>query len=350
MEQIQSILAMEVAGNLVSDWVVALGVFVGIFIALKIFRAVVVNRIKVLASKTNNKIDDVVADFLHSIKGLMFVLIALFIALKGVVIPESLSLILDVTLLIVIVSQVVRLLEEVACMILGTQFQKKNPNAQMPGIFRVAVRLILWSIGLLLILSNLGINITSLVAGLGIGGLAISLALQSILSDLFASFSIAVDKPFEIGDFVIVGDHMGTVKHIGLKTTRISALEGEEIVISNAELTSARVQNYKKMEKRRIVFNVGLTYETPHDKLPRANELIGQVISKVKNVEFDRSHFFEFGDSALIFEVVFYMTTGDYAAYMDARQDINMGIHEAFEAEGLEMAFPTQTLHIKNER
>ena len=200
--------------------------------------------------------------------------------------------------------------------------------------------------GLLLILSNLGFDITTLIASLGIGGVAIALAVQSILSDLFNSLSIYVDKPFTVGDFIIVGDHMGTVQKIGLKTTRIQALQGEEIVISNSELTSSRVRNFKQMQKRRIVFAFGVTYDTSTEKVKKIPEMVKNAIDPLEKAEYDRAHFKNFGDSSLDFEVVYYVLTGDYTEYMDIQQSINLRIMEEFEKEGIEMAFPTRTVHL----
>lgn len=336
-------------GNTVMQWSIALGVLIGTYVLLSIMKVFIIHKLHILAEKTNNQLDDMVSGFLKRIPGPVLLVVGLFFAARGVDIPENITRIIDAAVLIVVVSQAISLLEEIIIMVLTKQLQKEDSSAKLPSIFRIAARIALWSIGLLMILSNLGIDVTSLVAGLGIGGLAISLALQSILSDLFASFSIAVDKPFEIGDTIIIGEHQGTVKHIGLKTTRITSLGGEEIVISNAELTTARVQNFKKMQRRRIAFQVGVTYDTPHDVLSRVNEIMKEVISTVKNTEFNRSHFFEFGDSNLVFEVVYFMTTNDYALYMEAQQAINLGIHEQFEKEGIEMAYPTQTLFVKQE-
>lgn len=349
MEQIQTILDITVAGNTVSDWAVAVAIFLAMFIALEMVRKVVVLRLIRLAKKTHSQVDDTLSGFLHDLRWPIFLLIALFVALQGVTVPDSINLILDIAILIVIVSQVIKITEEIASMLMLKQLRKTNKDAALPGVFRIVIRMLLWSLGVLLILSNAGVDITSLVAGLGIGGLAVSLALQNILSDLFSSFSIAVDKPFTIGDYIIVGDHQGTVKHIGLKTTRITALEGEEIVISNAELTSARVQNYRKMQKRRIALQIGVTYDTSYDKLKKVNDIMKQIITDIDQVEFDRTHFFEFGDSNLIFEVVYLITTRDYAVYMDVQQEINFAIVEAFEKEGIEMAYPTQTLYLKKE-
>lgn len=349
MEQIQSILQITIGGNTVADWAVALFVFLAMFLALELTRKIAVGRLIQLSKRTHSQVDDVLSGFLHSLKWPVFVLVAIFFSLKGVEIPESIQLILDIALSVVIVAQVIRITEEIAAMLMLRQLRASNETAVLPGVFRIAIRMVLWSLGGLLILGNAGVDITSLIAGLGIGGLAISLALQSVLSDLFASFSIAVDKPFEIGDFIVVGEHKGTVKHIGLKTTRITALEGEEIVISNNELTSARVQNYKKMQKRRITMTIGVTYDTTPEKIALANTIIKEAISSQDSVEFDRSHFKTFGDSALIFEIVFYMLTSDYTVYMGIQQAINVEMHKRFAEEGIEMAYPTQTLYVKKD-
>ena len=223
-----------------------------------------------------------------------------------------------------------------------------DPNASMAsGMITLFSRIALWAFGGIFILSNLGIEITSLIAGLGIGGIAVAFALQGILSDLFSSFSIYFDKPFRIGDFIVIGDNMGTVERIGIKTTRIRTLQGEELVVSNAELTTTRVQNYKKMQNRRIVFQLGVTYETPEEKVKAIPELLRTVITDIKGVRLDRAHFASYGDSALIFEVVYFVESGDYNQYMDLQQSINFGIMEVFGKEGIEFAYPTQTLYLK---
>ena len=204
----------------------------------------------------------------------------------------------------------------------------------------------LWAIGLLLILSNLGIDVTSLIAGLGIGGIAIAFALQNILSDLFGSFSIYFDKPFKIGDFIVAGAHSGVVEKIGIKTTRLRALQGEEIVISNTELTSARVQNFKKMEKRRIVSSFGILYETPIEKIKNVKQIVKNIFDSLENTELGRIHFKELGDFSLNFEVVYNITTGDYDVYMDAQEKFNFALVEAFEKEGIGFAYPTQKVFL----
>jgi MscS family membrane protein len=178
-------------------------------------------------------------------------------------------------------------------------------------------------------------------------GVAIAFAFQNILEDLFSSFAIVFDKPFKIGDFIIVGDKLGVVEKIGIKTTRIKSLQGEEIVISNKELTSAQVRNFKKMETRRISFSFGVTYQTPTEKLKGIPKTVESIIEETDNVRFDRAHFNEFGDSALLFEVVYYVEGNDYNMYMDAQQQINLKIKESFEKDGIEMAYPTQTIFLQ---
>lgn len=349
MPEMQQILEYQLLGNSVAQLATAIGVFLAIFIALKIIRKHIIGNMLRLSRKTSSKVDDVISGFLSSIKTPIYLLVALFVALQGIEVPESLSLIVDITILVVIVSQVITLFEEVFCMVLSAQLKKSNEAVELPGIFRMAVRMLLWSIGGLLILSNAGVDITSLVAGLGIGGLAISLALQSVLSDLFASFSLAVDKPFEIGDFIIVGEHKGTVKNIGMKTTRITALEGEEIVISNNELTTARVQNYKKMQRRRIVFTFGCTYDAKADQMAKIADDVSKIIDDHELAEVNRVHFRGFGESDLQFEAVYYMLTSDYIDHMDTQQDINIQMMKYFEESGLEIAYPTQTVYVKKE-
>jgi small-conductance mechanosensitive channel len=211
-------------------------------------------------------------------------------------------------------------------------------------------RLLIWVVVLLLTLDNLGINITALIAGLGIGGIAIALAVQNILGDLFASLSITFDKPFVVGDFLVVGDFMGTVENIGIKSTRLRSLTGEQIVMSNADLLSSRMRNFQRMRERRIVFTLGVTYETPRERLQRIPALVRQIIESQEQVRFDRCHFARFGVSSLDFETVYFVLTADFNRYMDIQQNVNFAIHAAFEERGIEFAYPTQKLVVPDSR
>lgn len=214
------------------------------------------------------------------------------------------------------------------------------------GVIGFLGRVLVWTFVLLLTLDNLGIDITALVAGLGVGGVAVALAVQNILGDLFASLSITLDRPFVIGDFVIVGDYMGSVEYIGIKSTRLRSLGGEQIVVSNADLLASRVRNYGRMAERRVLFRIGVTYETPRRKLEAIPGLIRRAIESQASVRFDRSHFASYGDFSLDFETVYYVLSPDYGRYMDIQQAINFAIHEAFEREGIEFAYPTRKLWV----
>lgn len=227
--------------------------------------------------------------------------------------------------------------------------KKDNPSiANTLNFSKLIIKSFIWFIGILLILSNLGYNINSLVTGLGIGGIAIALAVQNILGDLLNSFSIIFDKPFKIGDFIIVGDELGTVEYIGIKTTRIRALHGELIIIPNTDLVKSRVQNYKQMEQRRVVVNIGVTYQTSSAGLKKAKQIITNTIKKTEGVRFDRANFSSFGDSSLNFEFVFYIENGDYTVFMDKKEEILLTIKAEFEKNGIEFAYPTQTIHMAN--
>lgn len=208
------------------------------------------------------------------------------------------------------------------------------------------VKGLLWVVGFIIILQNLGYNITALAAGLGIGGLAVAFALQNVLADIFASFSIYFDRPFEVGDFIIIGSDMGTVQHIGVKSTRLKTLQGQELVVSNKELTESRVHNYRKMDRRRIVFEFGVEYQTPQEKLVKIPKIVKEIIDQQALADIDRVHFKEFGPYSLNFEVVYYINDGDYTRYMDTQQSINLELKRVFEQEKIAFAFPRQDVFL----
>jgi small-conductance mechanosensitive channel len=212
-----------------------------------------------------------------------------------------------------------------------------------------AARVVVWTLALLIALDQLGFNVTALVAGLGIGGIAVALALQNILGDLFASMAIVLDKPFQVGDFVVVGEHAGTVEKVGLKTTRVKSLAGEQLVFANAQLLNAQIRNYKKMQERRIAFSIGVTYETPLDKLRQIPGWLKAAVESQPQARFDRAHFKEYADFSLNFEIVYYVLSADFAVYMDTQQAINLAIFEKFAQEGVEFAYPTRTLYIRQD-
>jgi small-conductance mechanosensitive channel len=214
------------------------------------------------------------------------------------------------------------------------------------SLIQFVVRVGVWSLAFLLIFENLGFDVTALVAGLGIGGIAVALAAQSVLGDLFASLAIVLDRPFEVGDFIVFGDQRGRVEKIGIKTTRLRSVSGEQIVCANSDLINSRIHNYKRMAERRVLFGFGTTYDTPAEKLERIPALLKEIIEAQELTRFDRAHFQGFGDSALNFEIVYFVLSADYNTYMNVHQAIILKIVRSFQREGIDFAYPTRTLHV----
>ncbi|HVY65495.1 MAG TPA: mechanosensitive ion channel family protein [Gammaproteobacteria bacterium] len=232
------------------------------------------------------------------------------------------------------------------------ELRRERQLAADPGsvaaldLLSFVLRLAVWAAVLLVALDNLGVNITALVAGLGVGGIAVALAAQSILGDLFASLSIVLDKPFVVGDFLVIDELLGTVENVGLKTTRLRSLSGEQVVLANADLLKSRIRNYGRMFERRVVFSFGVTYQTPPATLKRIPAMVRAAIESQPHVRFDRSHFQTFGDSALVFETVYYVLSPDYNLYMDIQQAVNLALYEQFAAESIDFAYPTRTVFV----
>jgi small-conductance mechanosensitive channel len=345
-------LGYEFFGNTVWQLMFAVFVFVSIYTGLKLFKKYVIRNLAKLSKKTESDFDDLIIQILQSIGAPFYLFVSLAVGIRFVDQPELLKKVLFYIALAVVVYTVVRAIQQ----LIDYGFQKgirkrleEDPRFDV-SVVRVLSKFakgVVWIIALLLVIQNLGYDITALVAGLGIGGLAIAIALQGVLSDMFASFSIYMDRPFQTGDFIIVGDVMGTVKHIGIKSTRLLSLWGEEIIVPNKDLTEARVKNYKKMENRRLVFSFGLTYETSAEKLRMVPEIVKEIIAGINLAGLDRVHFKEFGDSALIFEVMYHVDSPDYNEYMNIQQEINLQLKEQLEKEGMVFAYPTQTLYIQ---
>jgi small-conductance mechanosensitive channel len=223
----------------------------------------------------------------------------------------------------------------------GNSFQLRSFKI-IASTMRVAV----WVIAAFILLDNLGVNITALLAGLGIGGIAIALAAQTILGDLFSAFVIFFDRPFEVGDYINIDAFSGTVEHIGIKTTRIRSLSGEQLVFSNSDLTASRLRNYKRLERRRINFKFGVMYSTSALQLKAIPGILAEIIGRIEDASFERAHFATLADYCLQFEVVYYVEVSDYLKYMDIQQEINLRLVEEFSARGIEFAYPTQTLFL----
>ncbi len=341
-------------GNSVEDWTIAFIIMVVTFIILKVIQKIAVLKISKLARRTKTDIDDLVVDILSGTKIFTLLVASIYVGSYVLTLPSAIFTLWQKTVMLVLILQAGFWMGSGIAFLLGRAVKKRmDENAASTTTITFLgfiARIFLWSIVLLLILDNLGVNITSLVAGLGIGGIAIALAMQNILADLFASLSIVLDKPFVIGDFIVVDQLMGTIEYIGMKTTRIRSLSGEELIFSNNDLLKSRIHNYKRMFERRIVYGFGVIYQTPLEKLKLINNIISDIIKSQNQARFDRVHFKEYGDSSLNFEVVYFVTNPDYNIYMDLQQAINLEMFRRFQEEGIEFAYPTRTLFIQRER
>ncbi len=338
-------------GNSVKEWLVALGAAVVIFLVLRLVKAVLHARIRKLAEKTATDVDDFIADLLNRVPFLFLFAVSVFLGSKMLRLSGQVDNVLSKLVTIVIIFQAVvwgsALFDYLIRRARAGKKEAVPEEAARYAALGFVARLVLWSIGLLLALDNLGIKVTALVAGLGVGGIAVALAVQNVLGDLFASMSIIMDAPFAVGDFIVVDDLRGTVENIGLKTTRVRGLGGEQLVFANSDLLKSRIRNYKRMEERRIAFTIGVTYQTPAEKLERIPGIVREIVAAQEKCRFDRSHFAAYGDFSLNFETVYYVTVADYLVYMDVQQAINLALFRRFEEEGIEFAYPTQTVFVE---
>jgi len=346
-QQAQQWVALETTffHNTLVQWLMAAGIALLSWIILRIAIAVVLRRLGKWAERSTTDWDDALLAAGRAIRGWFLLALALYLGFLSLTLPAEFGQVVQSLVIIAVLVQGALCGNVlVSCVIEHYSRAKLEENAAavttMSALGFLA-KVALWSIVLLLVMDNLGIDVTALIAGLSVGGIAISLAAQSVLGDLLASLSIVFDKPFVLGDFIIVGDCMGSVEHIGLKTTRLRSISGEQLIFPNGDLLGSRIHNYKRMQQRRIVFTVGVTYETPQQKLPEISRWLEAIVSAQQDIRFDRAHFKSFGDFALIYEVVYYVLTSDYLRYMDVQQAINLAIAEKFAAEGVEFAYPT---------
>ena len=337
-------------GNSAATWLAAVLVAAVTFTVLRVAKAAVLARLKVVAERTATPWDDIVVVLLEKTRSWFYLAVGLWAGSRVLTLSASLDHSLNVLVVVVLILQGVGWANRAVTLWLVEQRTTRvetDPGSitTLTGLSYV-LRLVIWSAGLLLLLDNIGVDVTALVAGLGVGGIAVALAVQNVLGDLFASLSIALDKPVVIGDFVVVGDFAGTVEKVGLKTTRIRSLSGEQLVFSNSDLLGSRIRNYKRMQERRVPFTVGVTYQTPVSELEAIPGMVKEIVEGLDNTRFDRAHFKSFGDSAYLFEFVYYVLSADYVQYMDVQQAINLEICRRFEEHGIEIAYPTRTLFV----
>jgi len=349
---VKELLNQSYFGNTIEAYLIALGIFVGGIILIKIFKTIILHRLKKWADKTETTLDDfLIKGIEKSIVPLLYYG-AFYAAITSLTLSAQARNIIEIVFLVLLTFFIVRFISSTIMFTL-TYFIKKQERGeekarQLRGM-TVLINIFVWVIGIVFLMDNLGFNISAVVAGLGIGGIAIALAAQAILGDLFSYFVIFFDRPFEVGDFITVADKVGTVEYTGIKTTRLRSLTGEQLVFSNTDLTNSRIHNFKKMQERRVLFRLGVVYQTPAAQLKEIASIVKEIIEKHSDVRFDRGHFASYGDFSLNFEFVYFVIGSEYVKYMDTQQSINLEIYNEFEKIGIEFAYPTQTLFVNKE-
>jgi small-conductance mechanosensitive channel len=345
----QEILDYSVFGNTTLSYLTSLAIFLGGIVVVVFFKQYVLSRLKKWAESTETSLDDLLINAIEKSLVPVFYFGVLYLSLHTLVLSAEFKYGLRIVAVVLFTFLAVRAVTSAVNFGLRSYLKKSDDlergEKQLKGI-RGLVNMVIWGIALVFLLDNLGVKISAVVAGLGIGGIAVALAAQAVLGDLFSYFVIFFDKPFEVGDFIVIGDKMGSVEQVGIKTTRLRAIGGELLIFSNTDLTNSRVHNFKKMEKRRVVFKLGVIYQTPAEKLKAIPQIVKDIIAKQEDAAFDRGHFASYGDFSLNFEFVYYVTGADYAKYMDIQQAINLSIFEVFEKEKIEFAYPSQTLFV----
>ncbi len=341
----------EFLNNPISTWIIAAVVIVVVFMVVSWLKDILRNRL----SKAGEAAASETKRFLSSLlerTGRVFILVLAFYAGSLILnLPERIHDFLRTGMIVVALLQIAywggSIIDYLVNKRLEAEGEEQAAQATSLSALKLVAKIALWTIVILLILENLtGVEINALIASLGVTGVAVALAVQNILGDLFASLSIALDKPFIIGDSVRVGEFLGTVEHIGLKSTRVRSISGEQVIFSNSDLLSSRIQNLKSMERRRATFTIGVTYETPLEKLERIPPIVRDIVKNLEDATLDRVHFNLMGDFSLNFEIAYYVETPDFYRYMDIQHAINMELIRRFSLEGIEFAYPTQTVYM----
>lgn len=345
---LEKIMETTFLNNRVVDYIVSLAIFVIGILSVRVLKTIVVGNLKKWAERTKSNIDDFLIAIIEKTVIPLLYFGAFYLATRGLYLHSTVSRVIDVLGLILLTFMAVRFIAATLEFLLKDYWLKRSPDETKERNLRAilpAIKVVIFGLGIVFLLDNLGFKISTVIAGLGIGGVAVALASQAVLGDMFNYFTILFDRPFEVGDFIVVDNYLGTVEYIGIKTTRIRSLSGEQLIFSNTDLTNSRLRNYKRMAKRRVVFKIGVVYETKCEQLREIPTIIKNIIEGIEDAEFDRAHFFSFGDFSLIYEVVYYVLSPEYTKYMDVQQAINLAIKEEFEKRGIEFAYPTQMIY-----
>ena len=356
MDWFNSLSDFSLWGNTAYAYAVSILVFFGLISLVKIFQVTILAYLRRLSKKTETDVDDVLITVFSNISKVFYLFVPLWFASQWLVLAQWLDRATNVILVLVLVYEVVHVVMTIIDYGLKRYSErveesggKPETSKSMVTAARIVLKILVWTIAITVVLSNLGINVTSLIASLGIGGIAIALALQNILGDIFSSFSIYIDKPFEVGDYVMLGTDKGTVEKIGLKSTRLRTPQGEQLIVSNKELTTVRIQNFHRMTRRRVHQRIVVEHGPTVTNLRKLPKVLKSIVKDEKKATFDRCHFAEFVDSGLAYELVYYVDSSEYKQFMDVREKINFAIYKVIEKNGFLFAYPTRTLLVHNE-
>ena len=342
----------EFFGNSASAYAWAVATFLAVLWGVMIARRLILARLRLYAEKTETNLDDFAVDILEHVRAPEVIVIAAYVAARPLDLPAKVDSIFHTLVVLVVAYRLATMLSTTVGFLIRRMVLTGGRDAahvETANTATFAARVLLWTGAFMFVLSNLGFNVTSMVAGLGISGIAVALAAQAVLGDLFSAMAIYLDKPFVVGDAIKVGDAIGTVEHIGIKTTRVRSLSGEMLVFPNSTLTSSRIQNFKHLDERRVVLTFAVPLATPTEILKKIPEQVRSVVSQVPTTRFDRSHLAVFRESGLEFESVFFVTSSDYVVYMDRQQAVLLGVLAFLRADGIPLAQPMRTLVIERE-
>ncbi len=336
MNSTHEFLAREYWGNSVQDYLIAFGIVIAAILLIQIFKRGFLKRFEKWAAQSEAHFDNMIVRGTERFGLPILTFLIIYWAINYLTLSPKAEKVADVATAVVIAYFIIRLISAFIQNLISSSVRKQENGevkVKQIGGLMIIINMVIWVLGLVFLIDNLGYNVTTILTGVGIGGIAIALAAQNIVGDLFNYFVIFFDKPFEVGDSVTVDDTNGTIEYIGLKTTRIRSLTGEQIIISNSDLTKSRVHNFKRQATRRIAFTLSVRYQTPAEKLRKIPGIIKEIIEASENTQFDRAHFAKFTEYGLTFEVVYFVTVPDYIRYMDVQQEINLKIMEAFKNE-----------------
>lgn len=340
-----------VLGNTIAAYAGALVVRAVLMSVIIIFKQRILSPVKQLAQATwvkKLKLVRLVFSHLKTIPFSVYTILTWYVSVQHLSFDHSLAVFIDSVMLILLAYQIVRISNDLVAYVIKTfRFVGKKEDKTTVSMVILVIQIIVRVIAVLLILMNIGIEITPLLASLGIWGIAVAFALKSILEDVFASFSVFLGKPFEIGDFVSIGTDSGTVMNIGLQTTRIKTVQWQVLTIPNKEVQNTRINNFSQMQRRRVSVELQLSYENSLTQLKKIPLLLQQIVESVAHVEFDRAHFRRYGERSLEYQLVYYITSKDFQLYVDAQQEINFKIFEVFRQEAILFAYPTSIQYNK---